>query len=398
MEQNLQPILDKAVKDDGPAGAVFGTIYKDKSSGDWKTTVVASGEQEIGSGKKTKIDNMFALYSCTKMLAGVAVMQAVEQGLLNLDDTQQVEKFAPELTAKEYLGGIKPRAKPTLRQLLTHTGGLCYSFFDVNGQKWTKLDGVDEFEGNMSAFSGPYVFEPGSSLAYGTGIDWAGIVLERASGKKLSEWLKEQVFDPLDAKTMTFHLENSDKDNLMSMHQRGKDGKLSVREHQKFTTQGATQDSGGAGAYGTAEDYLKCIVPLLNKGVGANGTRILSEETVAEMLRPQLVDILGSEKAVEDIIEKEIKAVNPELTNSIEMMPGVGKDWGLTFQILKDPLPTGRKSNSIWWAGLCNNYWAADPESQVATVILSASFPFNDPKVTMPWVELEGQVYKDVKA
>ncbi|KAM0787265.1 hypothetical protein ACM66B_006500 [Microbotryomycetes sp. NB124-2] len=397
IESKLQPILDKAVKDDGPAGTQFGAVWQE--NGEWKFATVAAGEREIGSGDQVKDDTIFALYSCTKMLAGIACMQAVEKGVLNLDDAAQIEKLAPELVAKELMGGIQVRAKPTLRNLLTHTGGLCYSFFSINGSKWSKLnDGIDEFDGTTKAFEGPLVFEPGTGWEYGTGIDWAGIVLERASGKKLSEWLQENVFDPLDAKSITFSLSDDDKKKLMRMHQRGEDGKLTKREHLKFTTNGATQDSGGAGAYGTVADYLKCIVPLLNGGVGANGTRVLEADTVKEMLKDQLPEILGGDKPAQAAMDKPIPAVNPELTYKIEMMPGVDKGWGITYQILKNDLPTGRKANSVWWAGLCNNFWVADPSAKVGHMILSASFPFNDPKVINPWLELETEVYKHVAA
>ncbi|KAK4048938.1 hypothetical protein OIV83_004494 [Microbotryomycetes sp. JL201] len=394
LESKLQPILDKAVKEDGPAGAQFGAVWQDKS-GEWKFATVAAGEREIGAlslPRYALVD--FVHYLLTYMLA-----RAVEKGLLNLDDAAQVEKFAPELIAKEMMGGIQVRAKPTLRNLLTHTAGLCYSFFKIDGQRWSKLnDGLDEFDGTAKAFEGPLVFEPGSGWEYGTGIDWAGIILERASSKKLSEWLQENVFEPLGASSISFHLSDDDKKKLMQMHQRGEDGKLTKREHLKFTTHGATQDSGGAGAFGTVADYLKCIVPLLNGGVGANGTRILEEDTVREMLRDQLPDILGGEKPAQDAMDKKIPAVNKEYTYPIEMMPGVDKGWGISFQILKSDLPTGRKANSVWWAGLCNNFWSADPSAKVGHMILSASFPFNDPKVINPWLELEGEVYQSVAA
>lgn len=76
---------------------------------------------------------------------------------------------------------------------------------------------------------GPLVHEPGTDWQYSTGIDWAGELLKRVSGKSLSQWSKEYIFDPLGADDIGYGVQPQHKGRLMAMHQRGKDGKLSVR-------------------------------------------------------------------------------------------------------------------------------------------------------------------------
>ena len=74
-------------------------------------------------------------------------------------------------------------------------------------------------------------------------------------------------------------------------------------------------------------------------------------------------------------LDRSIAVAMPELSyGPVAMMPGIEKGWGLTFLITKDALPTGRSPGSVWWAGLANLYWTADPvKGQVTTRRLSSS-------------------------
>jgi CubicO group peptidase (beta-lactamase class C family) len=77
------------------------------------------------------LESVFWIASCTKMVAGIACMQLVEQGKLSLDDAESVGEIAPELKRVKVLKGFDENNKPiledkkteiTLRMLLTHTG------------------------------------------------------------------------------------------------------------------------------------------------------------------------------------------------------------------------------------------------------------------------------------
>jgi len=86
----------------------------------------AAGKRGCNSNEPMTTDSVFWIASCTKMVAGIAVMQLVEKGVLNLDDGEQLEKLLPELKDIKVLQEdgtlVEKNKKITLRMLLSHTG------------------------------------------------------------------------------------------------------------------------------------------------------------------------------------------------------------------------------------------------------------------------------------
>lgn len=116
--------------------------------------------------------------------------------------------------------------------------------------------------------------------------------------------------------------------------------------------------SGGGGCFASIESYLKILQIFLTGGVGANGTRILSASTVATMLTNQVAHLPTE-------LDVPIPTSRPDLSNPLpNLMPG-NKGWGLTFLIGEDEQPTGRSAGSVWWAGLANCFWVADPTNGI---------------------------------
>lgn len=131
-QDTVQQSLDSVTsnKESGVAGLVFVAVDKNGQ----EIAASASGKQGLGANRKDMdLDTVFWIASCTKLLAAMACLQAVEQGLLNLDDAQQVYKLAPELKAVQVLkedGTLEPkRSDITLRNLLNHTSGFAYELY-----------------------------------------------------------------------------------------------------------------------------------------------------------------------------------------------------------------------------------------------------------------------------
>jgi CubicO group peptidase (beta-lactamase class C family) len=121
---DLRERVDAACADQetGIPGAVVVVVGKDGK----EHFAHASGKRGYGSEESMTLDSIFWIASCTKMITGIACMQLVEQGLLNLDDSDQVEKICPELKEVKVLQDdgslVEKRRGITLRMLLNHTG------------------------------------------------------------------------------------------------------------------------------------------------------------------------------------------------------------------------------------------------------------------------------------
>lgn len=84
----------------------------------------------LNTDKPMTLDTVFWIASCTKLLATIACMQAVEQGILSLDDHKQVYQLCPELEKVKVLQAdgslVDKKNDITLRMLLSHTAGFGY--------------------------------------------------------------------------------------------------------------------------------------------------------------------------------------------------------------------------------------------------------------------------------
>lgn len=122
---SIQQRLDAACadKEGGIPGTVFVVVDKDGK----EQIAQASGTIGYGSSTPMSLDNVFWIASCTKMIVGIACMQLVEKGLLELDDSDQVENLSPELKEVKVLRDdgelVEKERGITLRMLLSHTCG-----------------------------------------------------------------------------------------------------------------------------------------------------------------------------------------------------------------------------------------------------------------------------------
>ncbi|KAG4416232.1 hypothetical protein IFR04_010635 [Cadophora malorum] len=369
----------------------------------------ASGKRGAETKEPMTLNSVFWIASCTKMVGGIACMQLVEQGKLSLDDADLVGKLAPELKKARILDGFDEKDRPiwkekktgiTLRHLLSHTSGLGYTFFNPELKKVGLPRGIDEFSGRIEDLDPILLFEPGSKFNYGTGIDWACVLVERVTGQSLSEYINANVFSPLSIKNMSFFPPQSMKDNLAHMHQRYPDGHITTREHllrgplyaNTPEQQKNIFNSAGAGLFAQPREYVKIIATLLNNGTSPNtGKQILKAETVNEMFSNQIPNMPNFGREA-------IQAATPELTNPIpELYPQPKEQeqgWGLTFMLTIHPGATGRGANTGWWAGLPNLFWWADREKGVGGMVASQIVPFADAEVMGLWAGVESAIYQ----
>lgn len=134
----------------------------------------------------------------------------------------------------------------------------------------------------IKAYSTPLLFEPGQSWAYGGGLDWVGILIERLNKQTLGSYMAENIFGPLGMASTTFH--PRDKPELM----------VKVMDTILRTPEGvlvpippmysddAETDAGGIGLFSSLTDFTKIIEDLLR-----DEPKLLKPSTRDQMFIPQ---------------------------------------------------------------------------------------------------------------
>ncbi len=115
----------------------------------------------------------------------------------------------------------------------------------------------------------PARLSPGEGWVYGTGIDWAGQVLEKLTGKLLSEYMEENIFKPLGLASTTFHpVRRADlQDRIATFGYRSPATNGSLVPGPPPIPAEYEVECGGAGLYSTTEDYAKVLIATLKGDV-----------------------------------------------------------------------------------------------------------------------------------
>ncbi|GKZ23484.1 hypothetical protein AbraIFM66951_008518 [Aspergillus brasiliensis] len=356
----------------------------------------ASGKKSLDGDSSMTMDTIFWLASCTKLITSIACMQLVERGTLELDNSVQLELLAPELrnvqvlecTADGKFHLVPKQRSITLRMLLNHTSGFGYAFEDLKLRDWSRPIGLDDFSGNVSdVLHRPLVNQPGTKFQYGVGLDWAGVIVERASGLSLEEYFQLFILQPMGIKNIGFFPTTEMRRSLASMHQRAKDGTLSVRDHlYRYPllppNPGGEEDRfcmGGAGCFGKPIEFCRVLAALLNDGTSPHtGAKIVTPETVKEMFTDQI-------PTMPRYCNEYTPSGKPELANPCPVIPSAEEDltegWGLSFSLSHTESPTGRAAGSGSWEGLANLFWFADRTNGIGAIIASQILPYGDLEV-----------------
>src|SRR5688572_7681419 len=349
----------------------------------------AFGRRDLATNAAMAPDTVVWIASMTKAITATAAMQLVERGKLALDGPAAT--VVPELGAAKVLEGFDAAGQPrlrapkrpiTLRHLLTHTAGYGYEIFNAAIAQYQTATGTPGITTcTNAALTTPLLFDPGDRWEYGINIDWAGKMVEAVSGQRLDRYFEQNIFGPLGMRDTSFKMSPSQQSRLASVHQRGADGTLAPIEF------GLPQEPeflmGGGGLYSTAGDYLRFAQMIMRDGA-LDGAAVLRPETVAQMAQNHIGPLeVGP-----------VKSAMPELSNDVELFPGISTKWGLSFVINTQPLPTGRSAGSLAWAGLANTYFWIDRTKQVCGVFLSQVLPFYDATAVDLLVKFETEVYR----
>ena len=307
---------------------------------------------EAGKVPATK-DDLYFLYSSTKVMTCVAALALIEDGKLGLDDP--VSKYIPayaSLTVK--IDGDVVPAKETMlvRHLFMMTGGLTY---DVSHPVITEFLKKNPAADTLSLVSEmakmPLAFEPGTRYQYSLCHDVLAAVVEVASGMRFSDYVNVRIAKPLGMTDLHFHMGDAGVMERLSAQYKHEGTPVAIPVPKtNFTILSPNFESGGGGIITTTECYILLADALANGGVGKNGNRILKEETVLYMSQNHLSDI--------------------QMEDYYNTLGNFGYGYGLGVRTLISQSDRGNLSKSLvgefGWGGAAGTYFLADPKAKVA--------------------------------
>jgi len=334
------------------------------------------GLMDLERNKSMLDDTIFRIYSMSKPITSIALMQLYEQGLFQLNDP--VHRVIPQWREQQvYVDGKgdaiqrKALTQPiTFRHILSHTAGLSYGATRhpidqlYRQHKVVRNDGVDLQTFVHRLAKVPLYFEPGSRWLYSYATDVCGHLVEALSGQKLDAYFKEHIFDPLGMTDTGFSVAANAQDRFAANYERGPDKQLKLLDDPANSHYLSQPDflSGGGGLVGTTADYLRFSEMLRGNGK-LDGTRIIGDRTLRMMHQNHLAGGADlSTMAVGDFSETAYE--------------GVG--FGLGFATSLSEVATGALgAGDYYWGGAASTIFWVDPVEDLVVIFMTQLMPSN---------------------
>ncbi len=318
------------------------------------------GYSDIDKKKSLQENSIFRIASITKCIVAVGIMKLYERGFFKLHDP--IEKFIPEFKNPLIYSseGKLKSAKNSIKiiDLLRHTTGIG-KIHPYLREKYDELKFDRSFDlktevERMSKI--PLAAEPGTVWIYGPSISIGAYMVEKLTGKKIDEYLKNEIFDPLEMVDTFFEVPKEKSDRFTPLYfSNKKDGyELIESVNNSPYVKEVTFCNPAGGLVSTMNDISNFCEMLLNNGV-LYGKRILEEETVALMTKDHL---------------NKIKNGKPSNDNH---KPNDAMGFGLSFNVLKDinSYPFPGSEGSYGWHGSSGTYFKIDPKEKMILILLT---------------------------
>lgn len=316
----------------------------------------AAGFADREGARPMTVETVFRLASVSKPIVSAAALVLVAQGRLDLD--AGTERWLPEFQPR--LADGRP-ARITLRQLLSHTAGLGYRFFEADAvgpyARAGVSDGMDasgiSLEENLRRLASvPLLYEPGTAWGYSLATDVLGALIARVHGTPLDEALRQLVTGPLGMldtgfvagdpqRVATAYVNDTPQPHRLEEGETVSpfEGAVGITYSPSRIFDPQAFPSAGAGMAGTAQDLLRLLEALRQDGGG-----LLPNEWVEEMARDQ--------------------------TEGLELPNAPGFGFGLGFSVLRDPgVAASPESVGTWrWGGAYGHSWFVDRAQGLSVV------------------------------
>jgi CubicO group peptidase (beta-lactamase class C family) len=329
-----------------------------------------AGHLTRGEAAPIARDSIFRISSMTKPMLAVAALILVEECTLRLDEP--VDSWLPELSDRRVLvdgngpmdGPTVPARRPiTLDDLLTMRLGWGMDFaapwpqplvtamdeLDLGGGPPTPQVPPEPAEWMRRVSALPLLYQPGERWLYNTGFDVLGVLVSRAAGRSLPEFMRARIFEPLGMVDTGFHTAHTDR--LGTCYR--PDPSTGERVvHDTPTGQWSSPPSfpsGAGGLVSTLDDVHAFGRMLLAGGRLTDGSRLVSRASVEAMTS----DHIGVGPGVP----------GPSFDGS--------QGWGFGVGVQTRRTGLGPTVGSYGWAGGLGTSWGNDPREGVVGVVLT---------------------------
>ncbi|MBX3707786.1 MAG: beta-lactamase family protein [Pseudomonadales bacterium] len=332
------------------------------------------GVMDRERARAVRDDTIFRIYSMTKPITSVALMQLYERGLFQLNDP--VARFIPAWRNQQvYVSGEgdsletrRPAQPMTVRHLLTHMSGLSYGAGNHPVDRQYRALQVNRAPGEtLASFVDklarvPLHFDPGSRWMYSYATDVCGHLVEVLSGMPLDRYLAEHVFAPLGMTDTAFSVPDRKLGRFAANYERQPDKSLKLIDDPRESSYARkpTFLSGGGGLTGTTADYLRFTEMLRCRGE-LDGERIIGSRTLRLMTANHLPG--GADLAS--------CAVGAFSETAYE---GVG--FGLGFAMTLSEIATGHPGvGDFYWGGAASTIFWVDPAEDLVVIFMTQLMP-----------------------
>jgi CubicO group peptidase (beta-lactamase class C family) len=339
-------------------------------------------------------DIIFRLYSMTKPIASLALMQLYERGLFQLVDP--VHRYIPEwrtlqvgeIAADGSITRVKPKRPMNVRDVLMHMTGLAGGLFPGNPidaayaealssqKQGMTLEGVTKVLAEL-----PLKFHPGTQWNYGLSTDIVGRLVEILSGLRFDDYLQREIFEPLGMTDTGFVVPDTSLERFAACYQYRPANTPSLMDDPETSVYRRARSylSGAGGLVGTTADYV-AFCRMLAGGGTLNGERVLGRKTLELMT----CNHLPGGATLQDLAVGGFGEAG---------FDGVG--FGLGFAVGQGPAATAMAGSAgdFYWGGAASTAFWVDPTEELFCVFMTQLFP----SVAYPFrAQLRALVYQAI--
>ena len=319
------------------------------------------GYADAAKTRLISANDIYWIFSCSKVITCAAAMRLVENGTISLDDP--VSKYIPEYASLKIRnkkeGTVTDATVPmTIEHLFTMTGGMNYAIASPAIKEAIAEGKTSTIELVKAMTKTPLEFEPGSNYQYSLCHDVLAAVVEIVTGMPFSEYLQKNVFDPLGMVDVGFRPNDAQKARFCDQFVYSNGTNTVVqRELKNQYALSPEYDSGGAGLFSTVDEYMKFITVLANGGKTLDGY---------SLLRPETIEMLGKNRLHDTALNT---FVNGRL---------FGYGWGLCGRVHRDPIVSLSKApvGEFGWDGAAGAFSMVDAKNHIALYFGTNIFNF----------------------